>query len=171
MKYLKQLALVAFFICYACAKNADKSIKATTSEIVIEEALIDIPESSDEVIIDKADKSTYINRSLIQQKLNEIVDLQQLSTQDNEFTKEIEQQLQKLIKGKIVIDSTYLNEKISVINYLSPPLQLNDSTKTIGISFNIGSHKQKLSVTIIFSKKVIDGNTYTSQEVSFMTME
>lgn len=170
MKHLKHFALVAFFIFYACAKNADKSIKVTAPEIVSEEASVDILENNDDLIINKTDKSTDINYSLIQQKLNEIVELQQLNTQETKFKLEIEQQLQKLTKGKIVFDSTYLNKKISAVNYLSSPLQLNDSTKTIGLSFNLGSHEHRLSVMIISSKKVIDGNTYTNQDISFTPM-
>jgi len=171
MKYLKQLALVAFFICYACAKNAENSSKVITSEISIEETPIEILENYDDVIINNASKSIDVNYFLIEQKLKEIVELQQLSAVETKFTKEIEQQLQKLIKGKIVIDSTNLNKKISTINYLSSPLQLNDSTKTIDLSFNLGSHEYRFSAKIISSKKVIDRNTYTNQEISFITID
>jgi len=171
MKYLKHIALVTLFICYSCARKAENSTKVSTSDILIEETPIDFLESYDDVLVDKTNTNIAINHSLIEQKLNEIVELQLLHTQNTEFNTEIEQQLQKLTKGKIFFDSAYLHEKITAIKYLSAPLQLNDSTKTINLSFNLGSHEHRISVMIISSKRFIDGNTYTNQEISFMAME
>lgn len=176
MKNLKHLILVFAFICCSCKKN-NESVKSVS----IEEAPIEVLEENitteygiDEVDLeDRKDFTNHfnINHTLILQKINELIELNQLKQQQNNFKTEIEQQILKLTNSIELLDSLPKKTTDNKLKYLSSLKRINDSTELIDFYIQTSSTKQLLTATILSSKKEIDGTIYNNQQVTFKIKE
>ncbi len=112
-----------------------------------------------------------INHTLILQKINELIELNQLKQEQNNFTPEIDQQIFKLTKNPTFLDSLPKNTTITQLKYLSKVKRINDSTEIIDFSFHTEEVSLSLTASIISSKKVINNTTYNNQQITFKTKE
>jgi membrane-associated HD superfamily phosphohydrolase len=163
-KFLYIIIGILFICCNNTYNNESLKVSDVAEESVeATEAQIDL------VTAEELNRSFTV--SMVQQKLQELADLEFLIHQHPEFKEEIKNELDELSKDDIQLTREESKAEITNVQQIDEAQKINDSVTEIKLSFDIVSdkstRKDTLFATLITKMILLDGLEKTASKISF----
>lgn len=156
---------LVFFMAISCAKDKAMMKEESTETLEFDEEYL--------ITNANADFSLTTNNKyhqLIDQKLNELIEIQQFKKEHPEFKSELEEQFLKLSSDSLLLKNTTV-ATIEHLEYLTPLSRTSDSTEQINLKIKRGTITDSLTAIITSSKTYIEGKLFENKSIVFTAIK